>query len=153
MSHPLIHHEGRYTNARQRFFIRYFTLVLVDLVVLNLFEEYWAHVSIPSFTVSLGAALLLQVMMKLTIALEHRVSAFFESKSHPFAKLVRILALWLVLFGSKFVFLWALHFTFGEQVVFSGPLHGVVALIVVLLVMILAEVLVARFTEFLRDKD
>jgi len=50
-------------NARQQLFIRYFTAILIDLTVLNLFDEYWEYVEIDSFTISLLAALLLQVLL------------------------------------------------------------------------------------------
>ncbi len=50
-------------SSNQQLFLRYFTAILVDLTVLNLFEEYWAPVVIESFTISLLAALLLQALL------------------------------------------------------------------------------------------
>ena len=47
-----------YSN-RQRLFVRYFTAILIDLVVINLFDEYWDNVVIGSFTISLFVAILL----------------------------------------------------------------------------------------------
>ena len=44
-------------SDRQRMFMRYFTAVLIDLVVLNLFVEYSDKVFVDSFTTSLLAAL------------------------------------------------------------------------------------------------
>ena len=69
---------------RQRMFMRYFTGILIDLVVLNLFDEYSDQVTVAGFTVSLAAALVLQVLLKLTIALEHRVAAWFKSRPGKF---------------------------------------------------------------------
>ena len=37
----------------QRLFVRYFTAILIDLLVLNLFVEYSENVTIDSFTMSL----------------------------------------------------------------------------------------------------
>ncbi len=54
-------------SPRQRAFMRYFPATLVDLVVLGLFAEYWDYVSVDSFTTMLLAAVLLQVLLKLTI--------------------------------------------------------------------------------------
>jgi hypothetical protein len=48
------------------------------------------------------------------------------------------------LFGSKFVILGAIDVAFGDKVAFSGRLHGIVTLIIVLIAMILAEELVSR---------
>jgi len=129
----------RTPSNRQRAFLRYFTAVLVDLVVLNLFVEHWEYVSADSFTTTLLAAVVLQVLLKLTIVLEHRLAAYFNAKQGGFAKFMRFFSAWLVLFGSKFVILEALVFAFGDSLSFGGPLHGIVALIVVIIAMLAAE--------------
>ena len=132
------------SNA-QRLFARYFTAILIDLTVLNLFAEYSDKVSIDTFTTSLLAAILLQVLLKATLAVEHRVAAWFNAKQGGLAKFMRYLSAWLILFGSKFVILEAISFSFGDKVVFEGRLHGLITLIVVLVVLLLVEELVVRF--------
>ena len=132
-------------SNKQRLFMRYFTAVLVDLVVLNLFDEYWRHVVVDSFTISLLAALLLQVLLKLTLALEHRVAAYFNARQGAAARFLRFFTAWLILFGSKFVILGAVDLVFGDEVRFGGPIHGVVAFVVVVMVMLLAEEGIVRF--------
>lgn len=132
-------------STRQKWFLRYFTAVLIDLVVLNLFVEYWDHVAIDSFTISVFAAVLLQILLKLTLVLEHRIAAYFKARPGGFAKAMRWFSAWLVLFGSKFVILGAIDLVFGDRVVFAGPIHGVVAIIAVLLAMVIAEEAVVRF--------
>ena len=106
---------------------------------LNFFEEYWDHVEIESFTISLFAAVLLQVLMKLTIALEHRIANYFENKSGIKPKIQRLLLAWAVMFGSKFIIMGAVDIAFGDKVGFSGPIHGMVAFITVVTVMLIAE--------------
>lgn len=132
-------------SNKQRLFLRYFTAILIDLTVLNLFVEYSEYVVIDSFTISLLAALLLQVLLKLTIALEHRVAAYFNARSGSFARFMRYFSAWLILFGSKFVILKALAFAFGDAVYFGGPFHGLVILIVVVVTMLVAEEAILRF--------
>lgn len=132
------------SNA-QRMFARYFTAILIDLTVLNLFDEYSDRVSIDTFTTSLFAAILLQVLLKATLAVEHRVAEYFNAMQGGFARFLRFLSAWLILFGSKFVILEAISFAFGDKVVFEGRLHGLLTLIVVLVVMLLVEELVVRF--------
>ena len=132
------------TNA-QRLFVRYLMATLIDLTLLNLFDEYWSAVTIGSFSVSIPAAVLLQVLLKATLALEHKVAMFFNAKSGGFAKLMRYFSAWLILFGSKFVMLGAINLAFGDEVVFGGPLHGVVAFILVVVAMLVAEEAIARF--------
>lgn len=130
---------------KQRTFLRYFTAILIDLVVLGLFEEYWNWVEVSTFSIALLASILLQILLKLTIMVEHKVASWFKSKPpSKFMTFGRFFCAWLVLFGSKFVILEALSFTFGDSVKFSGPLHGLIALIVVVVTMLIAEELVVR---------
>jgi hypothetical protein len=131
-------------SDKQRTFVRLFTAVLIDLAVLNLFDEYWDKVTVDTFTTSLLAAILLQVLLKVTIKVEHWVAGFFKGKSGAFNTFLRFLCAWLVLFGSKFVILEALSFAFGDKVKFEGILHGIIPLIIVLVVMLIAEEIVVR---------
>jgi hypothetical protein len=122
------------TNS-QRLFVRYLMATLIDLTVLNLFDEHWRHVTVDSFTISILAAVLLQVLLKTTLALEHKVAGYFSARPGAMAKFLRLFTAWLILFGSKFVI----------DVAFGGPLHGVVPFIVVVVVMLAAEELAVRF--------
>ena len=109
-------------SLKQRVFMRYFTAILVDLVVLLLFAEYWEHVQVSSFTIALLAAVLLQILLKLTIVCEHKVAAFFKARPGGFNKFLRYFGAWVVLFGSKFVILEALVLAFGDRIQFRRPL-------------------------------
>lgn len=140
-------------SNRQRLFVRYFTAILIDLVVLNLFVEYSSKVTIDSFTTSLLAAILLQILLKLTIAIEHRVAAYFEGKPGGLMRFLRFFFAWLLLFGSKFVILEALTLAFGDNVRFDGAFHGIVTLIVVIVTMLIAEEIVVRFYRRLADSE
>jgi hypothetical protein len=132
-------------SLRQRVFMRYLSATLVDLVVLGLFAEYWEHVTADSFTILLLAAVVLQILLKLTIVLEHRVAAFFNARPGGFNKFMRFFSAWVVLFGSKFVILEALVLAFGDRLRFGGPFHGVVVLIVVVVVMLVVEAVLVKF--------
>jgi hypothetical protein len=132
-------------SLRQRVFMRYLTATLVDLVVLGLFAEYWEYVTADSFTIILLAAVLLQILLKLTIVLEHWVAAFFNARPGGFNKFMRFFGAWVVLFGSKFVILEAIVLAFGDRLRFGGPFHGVVALIVVVVTMLVVEAAIVMF--------
>jgi hypothetical protein len=132
-------------SPRQRGFIRYSLATLVDLVVLNLFIEYLPQwVTTNAFTTTLLAAVLIQILLKLTIALEHRLAAYYNAKPGKYAKFMRYFTAWLVLFGSKFVILEVLALAFDKDLHFGGPLHGVVALIAVVVAMLVAEVVLVK---------
>ena len=131
-------------SDRQRLFLLYFVGALVDLVVLGLFDQYSDKVFVDSFTTMLLAAIVLQLLLKATIAVEHKVAAYFKSKPGGFMTFMRFFCAWLVLFGSKFVILEALTLAFGEDVKFEGVLHGIVWLIIVVVTMVIAEEIVVR---------
>jgi len=136
--------SARVPTTAQALFVRYLLAVLIDLVVLGLYDQYSAKVEIDTFTTMLLAAVLLQFLLKATLIIEHRVADWFKEKPGTAWRIARFLSAWLILFGSKFVILEAIVFAFGDDVQFFGALHGVITLIVVLIVMILAEELVAR---------
>ena len=131
-------------SNNQRLFLRYYTGMLIHLVVLGLFSEWSDKVQVDSFTIALLAAVLLQALLKGTIAVEHWVAGHFKGKTGGWWKFARYFCAWLVLFGSKFVILEALSFAFGERVKFEGVLHGLVWLIVVVVVMLIAEEIMVR---------
>lgn len=138
-------------SNRQRLYVRYVVGTLVDLTVLNLFAEHWQHVSVDSFSISILAAVLLQVLLKATIALEHRVALFFDQRPGAIAKFMRFFTAWLILFGSKFVMLGAINYAFGDAVLFTGPVHGVLAFIAVVVVMLVSEEAFLRIYRRLSD--
>ena len=140
-------------SGGQRLFVRYLVAVLIDLTVLNLFDEFWDLVTIGPFSVSVLAAVLLQVLLKATLVLEHKVAGYFNSRSGGFARFMRYFTAWLILFGSKFVMLGAIEFAFGDNVLFTGPLHGVVSFIVVVVVMLVAEEFAVRIYRRLGRDD
>ncbi len=131
-------YAGSFSN-RQELLFDYIMAVLIDLTVLNLFNEFWDYVYISSFSISLLAAILLQTLLQLTIAIEHRVASYFNKNPGLRARILRVLSAWAILFISKLVILEVINFSFGADVLFSGPIHGVVAFIIVVIAIIVAE--------------
>jgi len=134
--------DDRAFSTRQQLFVRYFTAVLVDLTVLNLFNQYWDLVVVDTFTISLLTAVLLQVLLQVTIAIEHRIAAHFKAQSGTRARVLRVLSSWGILFGSKLLILEAIDLAFGDSVDFGGPFHGLVAFILVVIAILGAEALI-----------
>lgn len=140
-------------NTQQRLFVGYTLAILVDLVVLNLFDEYWGFVTIESFTISLIAALLLQLLLKLSIGLEHKLANYFKSKPGKAPKVYRGITTYIILVGSKFIMLEAINLLFGEKVQFTGPWNGVVAFFAVVFAILIAEMIVSKIYFALDDTD
>ena len=136
-------------SPKQQIFLKYLTFVLVDLTVLNFFAEYWDKVTISSFGISLLVAIILQVLLKMTLSLEHKTAEYFKSHESFMMKFGRILSTWFILFASKFVMLGVLQFIFSSNIHFSGAYHGVVAFIVLVVAILVVEAIITRIYESL----
>lgn len=145
LAHDLLPAEAAVPSDRQRLFLLFFTGTLIDLVVLGLFAEFSEQVYVDYFSTALLAAMLLQVLLKVTIIAEHRVLALFEGKKGALWTSFKFFCAWVILFGSKFVILEALALTFGRDIHFTGALHGLVWLILVAVTMVAVEELFVRF--------
>jgi hypothetical protein len=140
-------------NRRQHIFIKYTFAILVDITILNLFNEYWDYVTLSSFSISLVAAILLQLLLQITLNIEHKVAAYFKRKEGLQAKILRILSAWGILFISKLVMLKIIEIVFPVSIQFTGPIHGAVSFITVVVVMILAEQSIMKVNRLLKDKE
>lgn len=136
--------ETKEFSKRQILFTRYFTAILIDLTVLNLFNEYSDNVRIDSFTISLLVAVVLQLMLQVTFKIEHGVGSHFLKKGR---KGLRIVSAWALLFGSKFAILWVLEVLFGDKIIFLGAFHGILTFIIVIVAMLGAEGLIRWITH------
>jgi hypothetical protein len=82
--------------------------------------------------------------MQVAIKIEHIIADyFFGGKTGTRIKVMRGVSAWVIIFVSKLVILEAINLSFGDSVVFSGPIHGVVAFLAVVIVIISAEQLIA----------
>jgi len=102
--------------------------VLIYIIVLNLFVEYNPKIIIDSFTISIFTAILLKILLEIILKLEHKVSDVFKS-----FKVLRIILVWLILFGSKFLILEVVDVMFGEHVEL-GKFLDVILLVIALMV-------------------
>ncbi len=131
-------------TSLQRVYVRYFTAILIDLAVINLYAEHWDRVELSSFTVSLAVAILLQALLTLTLKIEHRVAAFFNDRDGKVARFLRFFSAWLILFVSKLIILGVIDVAFGDQINFVGQWHGAVPFIMVIITMLAAEEVATR---------
>jgi len=139
--------EGAVLHGRQVVFLRYLPFVLIDLVVINLYVEYWDKVVIDSFTITLFTACVMQLLLKLTISLEHRVAEYFKAKPGKSAQAMRWFVSWFIVFSSKFVILGVIALIFGDHVDFGG----IIPFFAVVFSILIAEALIARVAYSLGD--
>ena len=115
-------------TRRQMIFASWTKDVLIYIIVLNLFVEYNPKIIIDSFTISIFTAILLKILLEIVLNLEHKVSDVFKSY-----KVLRIILVWLILFGSKFLILEVVDLVFGDHVEL-GKFLDVILLVIVLMV-------------------
>jgi len=144
LAHDFLPAEAAMPSDRQRLFAYFLTGTLIDLVVLGLFAQFTDKVYVDSFSTMLLAAIVLQILLKATISIEHRVLARFKGKTGAAWTGLKFFVAWLILFGSKFVILEALSFVFEKDIHFSGIWHGIIWLIIVVVTMLIVEQLVFR---------
>ncbi len=123
--------------------------LLIDIVVLNLFVEFTNTIVIDSFYISILTAILLRLLLGVTIQIEHRVSAYFETKRYKAARSVGALCMFLILFTSKLVILEVINFVFGDHV----SLGGFVEIVAVVVTLIAAEFAVRTVFQLLGSEQ
>lgn len=93
---------------------------LVYMVVLSLFRDYTDFLYISSASTIFLASLVLQALTFWTLGFKRWLAGQFTYPPGQKFQPLKFLSLWLVLFSSKFVFLWIIDAVFGENVQFSG---------------------------------
>jgi hypothetical protein len=117
--------------------------ILVYIVVLNLFVQYFPQVLSETFTLSLLTAVLLKGVLEVVVAAKNRVKKRFRQASTPIGKVAAGLLLWVVLFGSKFLVLEAVNLVFGTRV----SLGGFFSVTLLILVLLLSRATVRRLLQ------
>ena len=139
-------------NQRQRLFLMFTLFVLADLTVINLFDEYAnSYFHISSFSASIVMAVILQILLVITIKIEHKIADFFKSKEGVINLILRILVTWALLFGSKIIMMKIVDLILGNKIEYYGPYHGLGAFILIIIGMIIAENLLKKVFLSLKD--
>jgi hypothetical protein len=139
-------------NQRQRLFLIFTLFVLADLTVINLFDEYAnSYFHISSFSASIVMAVILQILLVITIKIEHKIADFFKSKEGVINLILRILVTWALLFGSKIIMMKIVDLILGNKIEYYGPYHGLGAFILIIIGMIIAENLLKKVFLSLKD--
>ena len=118
-------------SRRQQVFAGAALNVLVNVVVLNLFVEFADEVVIDSFVISVLTAVLLTVMLSLIVRFEQLTHRYFFE--HHSWRIAGVVAIWLVLFGSKFLILEVVDIVFGDHVSL-GHLLEVILIVVAMMI-------------------
>lgn len=88
--------------------------VLTYILVLNLAAELVDNIKMEHFSISIFVAVVLKLIMNAIQYLEHEIQHFFCVRLER--KIMGAFFMWLVVFSSKFLFLWLDDVIFGENV-------------------------------------
>jgi hypothetical protein len=112
--------RSRYETGRQWLYAETVIGTLVYAVVLGFFDDYTDLVEVTSFSTVFLAAFVLQLLTWATFRVKDLAVGLVGDGAETRHKVGRGFAVWVVMFGSKFVFIEAIDLVFGDAVQFSG---------------------------------
>lgn len=124
-----------HANKKQQLFLDFTLGTLLYTVVLGFFSDYTHLLDIRSYSVIFASALVLQVLTYATLQLKKSIVTLFRRYSGGWVRPTMVLAVWFLMFSSKFVFLEVLDIIFGS----NFDINGFVALLVIIIVMLVAQ--------------
>ncbi len=107
-------------SPRQLAFQELFVGTLIYAVVLGFFNDYTSIVSARSFSTIFFASVLLEVLTYLVFQLKNTIIAWLKNRQGTVYKILMFFCVWLVMFLSKFVFIWALDLVFDDYIIING---------------------------------
>lgn len=107
---------------------------LLYSVVLGFFNDYTDVLHTSSYSVTFALAFVMQILTALTFAAKDAVKRRFHGRPGKRATVALVVGVWLVLFLSKFVFLYVVELVFRAQVQIDG-FFGIFLLVAVLTVL------------------
>lgn len=125
-------------NKKQLVFKELFVGTLIYGVVLGFFNDYTNIVDAKSFSTIFMASIVLEILTYLTFLLKDKATHNLEKR------VIKLFTIWLILFLSKFVFIWVIDLLFGTYMNIHG-FFGV--LLLVLCVTIIQQLADTTFTK------
>lgn len=127
-------------NSKQLLFKELFVGTLIYAVVLGFFNDYSSIVYAKSFSTIFYAAIVLQVLTYLAFLLKSKIIAWLKDRKTLLYRMLMFFCLWLVLFLSKFVFIWAIDMIFGNNI----DIYGFFGILIVVLCVTITHKLADR---------
>ncbi len=120
--------EANVFNKRQLLFKELFVGTLIYAVVLGFFNDYTSIVYAKSFSTIFYASFVLEVLTYLAFLLKGKIVAWLKDRNAIIYKIMMFLFVWLVMFVSKFVFVWVIDLIFGNDINING-FFGILAIV------------------------
>jgi hypothetical protein len=107
-------------NQRQLFFKEMFVGTLIYAVVLGFFDDYTSIVYAKSFSTIFLASIVLEAMTFLAFQLKNKIVGWLKNRTGAIYKFLMFFCVWLIMFLSKFVFVWVIDLVFGSSINING---------------------------------
>lgn len=107
-------------TTRQLVFKELFVGTLIYAIVLGFFDDYTGIVEAKSFSSIFFAAIILQILTSLLFLLKKRIVAWLKDRKEIGYRILMFFMVWLVMFLSKFIFIWSIDVILGDNVNING---------------------------------
>lgn len=105
-----------------------FVGTLIYAVALGFFNDYTSIVRADSFSTIFAAAIVLQILTYYTFKLKGWLLGRLRGREGALYGFLRFFCLWLIMFSSKFVFVWVVDLIFGDAINIYG-FFGILAVV------------------------
>jgi hypothetical protein len=112
--------NNRIFTLEQLLFKELFVGTLIYAVVLGFFNDYTSIVYAKSFSTIFFAAAVLETLTYGAFLLKARLVSLLSKHPGTIYKGLKYFSVWLVMFLSKFVFVWAVDIVFGNNINIYG---------------------------------
>lgn len=107
-------------SSSQLLFQELFVGTLIYVVVLGFLSDYTSIVYAKSFSTIFLASLTLEILTYLAFRLKGQIVGWLKHKKGRVYRLLMFVCVWLVMFLSKFVFIWVLDLLFSNYIKVNG---------------------------------
>lgn len=113
-------YTGSNFSPQQLAFQELFIGTLIYVAVLGLFNQYTTIVYANNFSTILFASVVLQILTYAAFWLKGRIVSWLKDKEGKAYRILMFFCVWMVMFTSKFVFIWVLDIIFGAYIRVNG---------------------------------
>ena len=141
--------EIKVFNTKQLVFQELFIGTFIYAVVLGFFNDYTTIVSAKSFSTIFLASIVLEILTYLAFLLKNRIIVWLKKHRGAMYRALTFFCVWLVMFLSKFVFIWIINLIFGTYI----TIHGFFGILFVVLCVTIIHRLAFQVFKKLGDNE
>lgn len=136
-------------NSKQILFKEVFVGTLIYAVVLGFFNDYTSIVYAKSFSTIFYSAVVLELLTYLAFLLKNKIISWLTDRQGLIYKMLMFFCVWLVLFLSKFVFIWVIDVIFGNNI----NIYGFFGILLIVLCVTIIHKLADKVFLWLGDQE